>query len=130
MKRSVAVVVDEFGGTSGMVTMEDVIEEIFGEIVDEHDLGDITHHKISEKEFEFSGRVEIDLINEKYRLNIPEKEEYETLGGMIIHHTQNIPKKGDFISIGQFEILIKEVSDTRIEWLKLVVISETKEKAN
>ncbi len=125
-KRSIAVVVDEFGGTSGMVTMEDVIEEIFGEIIDEHDQGELTHRQISEHEFEFSGRVEIDLINEKYRLNLPEKEDYETLGGLIIHHTESIPLKDDFISIGNFKILIKEVSNTRIEWVRLFVLDSKK----
>ena len=74
LKRSISIVVDEFGGTSGMVTMEDVIEEIFGEIDDEHDLDDMTHYQKSEFEFEFSGRVEIDFINEKYRLNFPVKK--------------------------------------------------------
>jgi len=127
-KRSISVVVDEFGGTSGMVTMEDVIEEIFGEIDDEHDMDDMTHYQISEFEFEFSGRVEVDFINEKYRLNFPIKEDYETLGGMIIHHTENIPKKGQFISIGDFKILIKEVSNTRIEWVSVFLIKEDKKK--
>ena len=123
-KRSISIVVDEFGGTSGMVTMEDVIEEIFGEIDDEHDLDDMTHYQKSEFEFEFSGRVEIDFINEKYRLNFPVKEDYETLGGMIIHYTESIPKKGQFISIGNFKILIKEVSNTRIEWVSVFLIKE------
>ena len=127
-KRSISVVVDEFGGTSGMVTMEDVIEEIFGEIDDEHDLDDITHYQVSEFEFEFSGRVEIDFINEKYRLDLPVKEDYETLGGMIINHTENIPKKGQFISVGDFKILIKEVSNTRIEWVSLFVIKDEKKR--
>jgi len=122
-KRSVAVVVDEFGGTSGMLTMEDVIEEIFGEIIDEHDSKEITHVKINENEFEFSGRIEIDYINETYHLKLPIEENYETLGGFIINHTENIPKKGDVISIDNFRIIIKEVSNTRVEWIKLLVIS-------
>jgi CBS domain containing-hemolysin-like protein len=122
-KRSVAVVVDEFGGTAGMLTMEDVIEEIFGEIIDEHDSKEITHVKINENEFEFSGRIEIDYINETYHLKLPIEENYETLGGFIINHTENIPKKGDVISIDNFRIIIKEVSNTRVEWIKLLVIS-------
>ena len=121
--RSIAIVVDEFGGTSGMVTMEDVIEEIFGEIDDEHDQKDEDHRQISEFEFEFSGRTEIDFINEKYRLEIPEKEEYETIGGLIIHYKETIPKKGDLISIGKYKILIKEVSETRIEWVTFLVVN-------
>jgi len=107
-----------------MVSMEDVIEEIFGEIDDEHDLDDLIHYQVSEFEFEFSGRVEIDLINEKYRLNFPVKEDYETLGGMIINHTESIPQKGQFISIGDFKILIKEVSNTRIEWASVFIIKD------
>lgn len=122
-KRSVAVVVDEFGGTAGMLTMEDVIEEIFGEIIDEHDSKEITHVKINDNEFEFSGRIEIDYINETYHLKLPIEENYETLGGFIINHTENIPKKGDVISIDNFRIIIKEVSNTRVEWIKLLVIS-------
>lgn len=122
-KRSVAVVVDEFGGTAGMLTMEDVIEEIFGEIIDEHDSKEITHIKINDNEFEFSGRIEIDYINETYHLKLPIEENYETLGGFIINHTENIPKKGDVISIDNFRIIIKEVSNTRVEWIKLLVIS-------
>jgi len=122
-KRSVAIVVDEFGGTAGMLTMEDVIEEIFGEINDEHDSKEITHVKINENEFEFSGRIEIDYINETYHLKLPIEENYETLGGFIINHTENIPKKGDVISIDNFRIIIKEVSNTRVEWIKLLVVS-------
>ena len=128
--RSIAIVVDEFGGTSGMVTMEDVIEEIFGEIDDEHDQADEDHRQISEYEYEFSGRTEIDFINEKYRLEIPEKEEYETIGGLIIHYKETIPKKGDLISIGDYKILIKEVSDTRIEWVTFLVVNSQNKKAN
>ena len=128
--RSIAIVVDEFGGTSGMVTMEDVIEEIFGEIDDEHDLDDQDHKQLSENEFEFSGRTEIDFINEKYRLNIPELEEYETVGGMIIHHTESIPSKGDLISIENFKILIKEVSKTRVELVRFIVVRSTTKELN
>ena len=126
--RSIAIVVDEFGGTSGMVTMEDVIEEIFGEIDDEHDQEDQDHRQLSAHEFEFSGRTEIDFINEKYRLQIPEMEEYETVGGMIIHHTENIPTKGDLISIDNFKILIKEVSKTRVELVTFIVVSSSEKE--
>lgn len=122
--RSIAVVVDEYGGTAGMVTMEDVIEEIFGEIIDEHDLGDISHQQLSENKFEFAGRTEIDFINDNYPIKIPQNEEYETLGGYIIQETEEIPLKGDVIQIDDFEITILEVSQARIEYVSLEVKKE------
>jgi putative hemolysin len=120
--RSIALVVDEYGGTAGMVTMEDVIEEIFGEIQDEHDLSDVSNKKINETEFELNGRAEIDFLNEKFRLNLPLSEEYETLGGFIISEIQNIPKQGEVIRIGNFVITIKEVSNTKIEMVRVLLI--------
>lgn len=122
--RSIAIVVDEYGGTAGMVTMEDVIEEIFGEIIDEHDLGDISHQQISENKFEFTGRTEIDFINDNYALNIPQNEEYETLAGYIIQQIEEIPKKGDIIHIDNYEIVILEVSQAKIEYVSLEKKSE------
>ena len=94
------------------------------------DRDDLDHKQLSENEFEFSGRTEIDLINEKYRLNIPELEEYETIGGMIIHHTESIPSKGDLISIDFFKILIKEVSKTRVELVRFIVVRSTTKELN
>ena len=123
--RSIALVVDEYGGTAGMVTMEDVIEEIFGEIQDEHDLSDVSNKKINETEFELNGRAEIDFLNEKFRLNLPLSEEYETLGGFIISEIQNIPKQGEVIRIGNFVITIKEVSNTKIEMVRVLLIEES-----
>ena len=123
--RSIALVVDEYGGTAGMVTMEDVIEEIFGEIQDEHDLSDVSNKKINETEFELNGRAEIDFLNEEFRLNLPLSEEYETLGGFIISETQNIPKQGEVIRIGNFVITIKEVSNTKIEMVRVLLIEES-----
>jgi len=120
--RSIALVVDEYGGTAGMVTMEDVIEEIFGEIQDEHDLSDVSNKKINETEFELNGRAEIDFLNEKFRLNLPLSDEYETLGGFIISEIQNIPKQGEVIRIGNFVITIKEVSNTKIEMVRVLLI--------
>lgn len=117
--RSIALVVDEFGGTAGMVTMEDIIEEIFGEIVDEHDLGDLSYQQINENEFEFAGRAEIDLINENYDLDLPESDEYETLAGFIINITEDIPEEGEILNFSNFKITIKKVSDTRIEWVNI-----------
>jgi putative hemolysin len=122
--RSIALVVDEYGGTAGMVTMEDVIEEIFGEIQDEHDLSDVSNKKINETEFELNGRAEIDFLNEKFRLNLPLSDEYETLGGFIISEIQNIPKQGEVIRIGNFVITIKEVSNTKIEMVRVLLIEE------
>ena len=122
--RSIALVVDEYGGTAGMVTMEDVIEEIFGEIQDEHDLSDVSNRKINETEFELNGRAEIDFLNEEFRLNLPLSEGYETLGGFIISEIQNIPKQGEVIRIGNFVITIKEVSNTKIEMVRVLLIEE------
>ena len=113
-KRGVLVVVDEFGGTSGIITMEDIIEEIFGEIDDEHDKDPLTHEQISDNKYVFSARVEIDFINEKYRLNLPEKEEYETLGGLIIHFAETIPQKGASFLVDNYEVVVLEVQENRI----------------
>lgn len=117
--RSIAVVVDEFGGTSGMLTIEDVMEEIFGEIQDEHDSDELTEEVLDEYNYLFSARHEIDFLNEKYNLQIPVSDEYETLAGFILHHLANIPEKNEQFSIQNFTITIKEVSGTRIELIEL-----------
>ena len=124
MHRSVAVVVDEYGGTSGMVTIEDVIEEIFGEIHDEHDAPDETEKKIGENEYLLSGRLEIDYLNKKYGLNIPEHEEFETLGGFIFHHHENIPEPNEEVIIPPFTIITLKVKHNRIEQVRLKVNKE------
>ena len=118
-QKSIALVVDEFGGTSGIVTIEDILEEIFGEIEDEHDTSALTEEQISEYEFMFSGRLEIDYLNDKYHFDIPEKDEYETLAGFILYHYENIPNINDRIEIESFIIKILDVSETRIELLQL-----------
>ena len=122
--RSIAIVVDEFGGTSGMVTSEDILEEIFGEIEDEHDTSDIIERKISETEFIFSGRSEIDLINEKFQINLPETEDFETLAGFILFHHESIPKINTVIKIGGFHFKILKATNTRIELVKLTITED------
>lgn len=122
--RSIAIVVDEFGGTSGLVTSEDILEEIFGEIEDEHDTTDIIEKKLSETEFVFSGRSEIDLINEKYQINLPESEDFETLAGFILYHHESIPKINSSIKIGVFQFKILKATNTKLELVKLTIIRE------
>lgn len=121
-KKSMAVVVDEFGGVSGLLTIEDIIEEIFGEIEDEHDTSELIEKKISDSEYIFSGRLEIDHINETYSLDVPESEEYETLAGFIISHYESIPKLNERIEIKPFEIKILKASSTKIELIHLKFI--------
>jgi CBS domain containing-hemolysin-like protein len=119
-RKSIALVVDEFGGTSGLLTVEDIIEEIFGEIEDEHDVIELVEEQISETEFVFSGRHEIDYLNEKYHLELPESDDYETLSGLIVHHCQNIPELSAKINIDAFNFEILEVEQTRIEKVQLL----------
>ena len=114
-RKSMAVVLDEYGGTSGIVTLEDIVEELFGEIEDEHDKDKFIEEKISDDEYLFSARLEVDYINETYHLNLPESEEYETLSGLILLHTEEIPTQGETISLPPFVFLIEACSQTRIE---------------
>ena len=118
-KRSIAIVVDEFGGTSGIVTIEDVMEEIFGEIEDEHDSEELTEEKTEDNAYIFSARLEIDYLNEKYHLQLEENDEYETLAGYIIHETQTIPDVGEVLTIDIYRIEILKASSTKIETVKL-----------
>jgi len=123
-KRSVSVVVDEYGGTSGILTMEDIIEEIFGEIDDEHDQEEFTHKIINENTFLFSARLEIDFINEKYRLKLPVKEDYETLSGMIISFAETIPENGAVFNIDNYQLKVLEVHETKISTVELKILEK------
>jgi len=118
-RKSIALVIDEFGGTSGLLTIEDIIEEIFGEIHDEHDLLEHKEVQVSENQFIFSGRHEIDYLNDKYNLNLPESDDYETLSGYIVNHCESIPKLNEQIKVGPFIFEILEVEQTRVETVKL-----------
>ena len=123
-KRSVSVVVDEYGGTSGILTMEDIMEEIFGEIDDEHDQEELVHRLVDNQTYLFSARLEIDFINEKYRLKLPVKEEYETLSGMIVSYAETIPEQGAIFNIENYELKVLEVDETKISKVQLKVIEE------
>ena len=118
-KMNVALVVDEFGGTSGMVTIEDVLEEIVGDIEDEHDYYELTEKEIAAGEFVFSGRLEIDYLNETYNLDLPEEDDYETLAGLILYHHGSIPVVNETINIGKFVFRVIKVTATRIELVNL-----------
>jgi CBS domain containing-hemolysin-like protein len=120
-RKSIAWVVDEFGGTAGIVTMEDLLEEIFGEIRDEYDVEEFEEKKISEKEFILSGRLELDYLREKYGFEFPENDS-ETLSGFIIHQHETIPRLKDRIIINDYEFEVLNVSDTRIELVRLKIL--------
>lgn len=120
-KRSMAVVIDEFGGTAGLVTLEDVVEEIFGEIEDEHDTDEFVERKLSDTEYIFSARLEIDYLNDEYNLNLPESENYTTLGGLIFDVHESIPEKDEVIEMEGFTLVVRKVSDNRIEEVLLRV---------
>ena len=118
-RKAVAVVVDEFGGTSGIVTIEDVMEEIFGEIEDEHDEEQLIEEILSDGELRLSARLEVDYLNEKYNLDLTESEAYETLGGLLVENFESIPEEGTEISIGDYTFIAEQVSETRIELVLL-----------
>ena len=123
-RKSIAVVIDEYGGTSGMMTVEDIVEELFGEIEDEHDSAILTEEVLAGDHYKFSARLEVDYINEAYKLNIPVGENYETLGGFIVNHTEEIPQQREIVKIDQFEFAILEVSNTKIELVELKIKAE------
>ncbi len=119
--KSIAIVVDEFGGTSGLITLEDVLEEIFGEINDEHDDDDLIDQKVDEQTYVFSGRMEVEDINEKYDLHLPVSEDYDTLAGLILSETQSIPQEGDKVEIEGFEFKILQAGHATIDKIELTV---------
>lgn len=121
-RKSIAVVVDEFGGTSGLITTEDILEEIFGEIEDEHDVDELTVKNIKNNEWILSGRYEISFLNEKYHFNLPEDDEYDTLAGLIIHQHENIPEVNTIITINQFEFRILKATKIRIELVLMKIL--------
>lgn len=123
-RKSIAVVLDEYGGTSGIITVEDIVEELVGEIEDEHDTIELLEKKISETEYQFSARLEVDYINETYKLDLPENENYETLGGLIVNCTEEIPDQNEQVIIDNYLFTILEVSNTKIDLVSLNIQEE------
>lgn len=123
-RKSMAVVIDEYGGTSGIMTVEDIIEELFGEIEDEHDSMELTEETLGDGHFRFSARLEVDYINEQYKLELPDGENYETLGGLIVDFTEGIPQRDETVLIEDFIFKIIEVSSTKIELVELMLKAE------
>lgn len=123
-RKSIAVVLDEYGGTSGIMTVEDIVEELFGEIEDEHDSVDLIEEALDNETYKFSARLEVDYINETYKINLPESENYETLGGLIVNHTEEIPEQNEVVKIDDFQFTILEVSNTKIDMVELKRIEE------
>ncbi|MEM0518182.1 hemolysin family protein [Aequorivita flava] len=118
-RKSIAVVIDEYGGTSGIITVEDIIEELFGDIEDEHDSIALIEEEIGNGHYKFSARLEVDYINENYNLNLEESENYETLGGLIVNYTEEIPDQGETVEIDDYIFTILEVSSTKIELVEV-----------
>lgn len=121
-RKSIAIVVDEYGGTSGMITVEDIVEELFGEIEDEHDVQELLEEQIDTSKYQLSARLEVDYLNETYDLKIPKEEAYETLGGFIIYHTENIPHQNEELTIANYQVKILKVSSSKIDHIYLKVL--------
>ncbi|PNQ75225.1 hemolysin [Hanstruepera neustonica] len=123
-RKSIAVVLDEYGGTSGIMTVEDIVEELFGEIEDEHDTVVLKEEQIDDYNYVFSARLEVDYLNETYKLDLPESENYETLGGLIVDRTEGIPEHNEVVTLDDFQFTILEVSNTKIDLVKLKILQE------
>ena len=123
-RKSMAVVLDEYGGTSGVMTVEDIVEELFGEIEDEHDSTDLYEEQVNDTIYKLSARLEVDYLNETYKLELPDTEEFETLGGLIVHETGEIPAKDTEIKVGKYLFTILEVSNTKIDLVTLEVLPD------
>lgn len=121
-RKSIAVVIDEYGGTAGIMTIEDIVEELFGEIEDEHDSVELIEEKIDDFTYKFSARLEVDYLNEQYKLDLPEGENYETLGGLIVSETEQIPQVQDEVVIDNFKFTVLEVSSTKIDLVSVKII--------
>lgn len=123
-KRSISVVLDEFGGTSGIITVEDIVEELFGDIIDEHDTIELLENTINNREYELSARLEVDYLNETYNLNLEEDEAYETLGGFIVYHNEDIPKQDEVIEINNLHFRMLKVDSSKILEVYLKVLDK------
>ena len=123
-KKSIGVVVDEFGGTSGLVSLEDIVEEIFGEIEDEHDTSNYVARKTDDGDYLLSARLEIEKVNEMFDLELPESDEYMTVGGLILHEYQSFPKLNEIVTIGDYEFKIVKSTMTKIELVRLKVVKK------
>ncbi|MBQ6647792.1 MAG: hemolysin, partial [Muribaculaceae bacterium] len=127
-KKSMAIVVDEFGGTAGMITLEDLVEEIFGDIEDEHDRRKLVARKTGENSYEFSGRMEIERINEQFDLDLPESDDYQTIAGYIVNRLEMIPNQGEEHTIDRFTVSIAKKNGARLELITLKVNSEPEDE--
>ncbi len=121
--KGVALVVDEFGGTSGMITIEDVTEEIVGEIVDEHDIEELTDEQLSENSYRLLAKIDVEMVNKKYSLELPESDEYETIAGLLLHHFEEIPTINDVIKLEEYQFTIIKVNETTIQEVQLELIT-------
>ncbi|NVK04475.1 MAG: HlyC/CorC family transporter [Flavobacteriia bacterium] len=120
-KRNMAIVLDEFGGTAGLITLEDVVEEIFGDIDDEHDVDELMERQVGPNEYIFSARLEIDYINDEYKLHLPESDNYTTLGGLVMDLLESIPEKGERVALDDYILEVLTVSSNRLEEVRLLV---------